>query len=427
MSERPIVVDHVSHFYGDEDLRRQVLFDVSAQIRAGEIVILTGPSGSGKTTLLTLIGALRSTQSGSLRVLGQELRNATENTLARVRRRIGYVFQAHNLLDALTARQNIRVPLELQESLDDAETDRRVDQALEAVGLADRGESHPSQLSGGQRQRVAIARALARQPEILLADEPTASLDKKTGRAIVEILEQLARQEGVTVVLVTHDNRILDVADRILALEDGRLQSLMSSVAGGTQHMLRLLGQDLRRGELVKRLESLDSESFGEMLEEVTEETRRLLEIVDLVQSETFESVLGQVVGGFSKKTSELLGAEEARLRLADEAGDLASLGYASDWTPGIGPLGHELALPVRDSHGRGFGVIEVSGPRDRPRFTDTDLHKLEEITSSLGLILESWWRMSCTCRAGEAARKCPCCGTSWHAPDAGATTSATP
>lgn len=232
MSEGPIVVDHLDHFYGEAELRRQVLFDVTAQIRAGEIVILTGPSGSGKTTLLTLIGALRSAQSGSLRVLGQELRDAAEPRLAEVRRRIGYVFQAHNLLEALTARQNVRMSLELEAERDDAELDRRVQDALEAVGLGDRGDEHPGRLSGGQRQRVAIARALARRPEIILADEPTASLDRETGRGVVEILQRLARQEGATVVLVTHDSRILDVADRILTLEDGRLRSLMGSVAG---------------------------------------------------------------------------------------------------------------------------------------------------------------------------------------------------
>ena len=280
MSEAPIVVQGVDHSFGEGELRRQVLFDISTQIDSGEIVILTGPSGSGKTTLLTLIGALRSTQAGSLRVLGHELREADEAKLADVRRRIGYVFQSHNLLEALTARQNIRMSLEVGLDGDGAEFEGRVDSALEAVGLADRGDSHPSQLSGGQRQRIAIARALARNPEIVLADEPTASLDKKTGRTVVEILERLARQEGVTVVLVTHDNRILDVADRILTLEDGRLRSLMSSVAGGTQHMLRLLGQDIRRGGLAQRLESLDTEAFGEILREVTEETSRLLEIV---------------------------------------------------------------------------------------------------------------------------------------------------
>lgn len=419
MSEAPIVVQGVDHSFGEGALRRQVLFDISTQIDSGEIVILTGPSGSGKTTLLTLIGALRSTQAGSLRVLGHELREADEAKLADVRRRIGYVFQSHNLLEALTARQNIRMSLEVGLDRDGAEFEGRVDSALEAVGLADRGDSHPSQLSGGQRQRIAIARALARNPEIVLADEPTASLDKKTGRTVVEILERLARQEGVTVVLVTHDNRILDVADRILTLEDGRLRSLMSSVAGGTQHMLRLLGQDIRRGELAQRLESLDTDAFGEILREVTEETSRLLEVVDLIQSDAFEGVLAQVVEGFSQKTAELLRADQASLDFADGARDLSALGFSAEWKPGVDPTGATLALPVADSKGKPFGVISVSGPQGRPGFTEADESRLRDLTTSLGLVLESWWRMSCACRVGGTAGPCPCCGEPWHAPSA--------
>jgi putative ABC transport system ATP-binding protein len=418
MSERPIVVRHVDHSFGEGELRRQVLFDVSAEIDAGEIVILTGPSGSGKTTLLTLVAALRSSQSGSLRVLGHELRDADEARLAEVRRRIGYVFQAHNLLEALTARQNVRMPLELDQGLGNAEIDRRVESALEAVGLAERAEAHPSQLSGGQRQRVAIARALGRQPEIVLADEPTASLDRETGRGIVELLERLARQQGVSVVLVTHDNRILDVADRILTLEDGRLRSLMSSVAGGTRQMLHLLGQEIRRGELVERVEALDADAFGELLRQVTEETRRLLDLVDLVQGDTFESMLAQVVRAFTRKTADLLGAEEASLRFADEAGGLPQLGLAPTDLPLPGERpGAHLALPVTGSRGIPLGVVELSGPRGRERFGESDERRLRELTASLGLILESWWRMSCACRAAGGGRTCPCCGASWYHP----------
>jgi len=418
MSEPPIVVEHLDHFYAEGGSRRQVLFDVCTEIREGEIVILTGPSGSGKTTLLTLIGALRSAQGGSLRVLGRELREADEVRLAEVRRHVGYVFQAHNLLEALTAHQNVRLSLELDEEIDDAEIDRRALSALEAVGLGDRSRSHPSRLSGGQRQRVAIARALARRPKILLADEPTASLDRETGRDIARLLEQRARRDGVTVVLVTHDNRILDVADRILALEDGRLTSLMSSVAGGTQRMLHQLAGEIRRGSFVQRVAALDAAGFGELLREVTDETRQLLEVAELVQGDTFESMLSQVVDAFTGKAAELLEAERATLRLAEDAEDRSALGLPGDAGPDpTRPAAGHLAVAVGDAQGRPFGVVEVLGPRGRADFDEDDARRLAELTRSLGLILETWWRMRCACRAASAARTCPCCGRSWHWP----------
>ena len=212
MSEAPIAIERVSHHFGEGALRRQILYEISAEIRSGEIVILTGPSGSGKTTLLTLIGALRSTQDGSLRVLGHELRGADETGLIRVRKNIGYVFQSHNLIDALTAAQNVAMSLKHEAGASSVEKRRRVRDVLESVGLGDHLDHYPSQLSGGERQRVAIARALARRPKIVLADEPTASLDKKSGRDVVERLQGLAKEQGVTVLLVTHDSRILDVA-----------------------------------------------------------------------------------------------------------------------------------------------------------------------------------------------------------------------
>jgi putative ABC transport system ATP-binding protein len=221
----PIAIERLCHYYGAGELRKQILYDITTEIGAGEIVIVTGPSGSGKTTLLTLVGALRSAQEGSLRVLGKELREASASALESVRKQIGYIFQSHNLIDALTARQNVEMALRLHAHKSAAELSARATSMLEAVGLGERIDHHPSQLSGGQRQRVAIARALSSQPRILLADEPTASLDKQSGRDVVDRIQTLAREQGVPVLLVTHDNRILDVADRIVHLEDGRLSS----------------------------------------------------------------------------------------------------------------------------------------------------------------------------------------------------------
>jgi putative ABC transport system ATP-binding protein len=221
-SEPAILISHLNHYYGQGSLQKQVLFDINLKIDRGEILIMTGPSGSGKTTLLTLMGSLRSVQDGNLSILGQALLNASKQQMTLARRNIGYIFQAHNLLNFLTAYQNVEMALEIQE-VTAAEADTRIRTVLGAVGLEDRVDYYPSDLSGGQKQRVAIARALVSQPRIILADEPTAALDKKSGRDVVEMMEKLAREQGCTILLVTHDNRILDLADRIIYMEDGYL------------------------------------------------------------------------------------------------------------------------------------------------------------------------------------------------------------
>ncbi|MFQ3612985.1 MAG: DevA family ABC transporter ATP-binding protein [Cyanobacteriota bacterium] len=222
-TEPVISVQNLNHYFGAGPLRKQILFDISLEIQQGEIVILTGPSGSGKTTLLTLLGGLRSAHEGSLKILGQEIRDAQEQQLVEVRRQIGYIFQAHNLMRFLTARQNVRMSLELHDTWLDQDPDARAVEMLEAVGLGSRIDYYPDSLSGGQKQRVAIARALVSHSKIVLADEPTAALDKQSGRDVVEIMQRLAQEQGCTILLVTHDNRILDIADRILLMEDGRL------------------------------------------------------------------------------------------------------------------------------------------------------------------------------------------------------------
>ncbi|MEM7064648.1 MAG: DevA family ABC transporter ATP-binding protein [Cyanobacteria bacterium P01_B01_bin.77] len=221
----PIIVSQqLSHSFGEGHLKKQVLTNIDLTIRAGEIVILTGPSGSGKTTLLTLMGGLRAAQSGSLKILDQEILGASKPILNQLRCNIGYIFQAHNLLSFLTARQNVRMSLELHAHFLDGDLDEIAAAMLTNVGLADRIDYYPDELSGGQRQRVAIARALVSHPKIVLADEPTAALDKQSGRDVVNIMQRLAKEQGCTILLVTHDNRILDIADRILYMEDGQLK-----------------------------------------------------------------------------------------------------------------------------------------------------------------------------------------------------------
>lgn len=226
-----IAVDNLDHFFGKGELRKQALFDVNLAISAGEIVILTGPSGSGKTTLLSLMGGLRSPQSGSLRILDTELVGAAKNIAVEARRSCGYIFQAHNLHSSLTVQENVMMGLEMHGAYPRSERRDRAVQMLELVGLEERTQYYPDNLSGGQKQRVAIARALVSHPQIVLADEPTAALDKQSGRDVVNIMKKLAKEQGCTILMVTHDNRILDIADRIIYMEDGRLADNPDTVA----------------------------------------------------------------------------------------------------------------------------------------------------------------------------------------------------
>lgn len=226
MTSQPVISIHnLDHYFGHGSLRKQVLCNINLEINAGEIVIMTGPSGSGKTTLLTLVGGLRSTQSGSLRVLGRELCGANAQELVKVRRHNGYIFQAHNLHGSLTALQNVKIALELHKRISLKNMRTRSAQMLEQVGLGNHLHYYPDELSGGQKQRVAIARALVSHPQIILADEPTAALDSQTGRDAVNLMQKLAKEQGCTILMVTHDNRILDIADRIVHMEDGKLNS----------------------------------------------------------------------------------------------------------------------------------------------------------------------------------------------------------
>ncbi len=217
---------NLNHFYGSGELRKQVLFKNNLTVYPGEIIIMTGPSGSGKTTLLTLIGALRRVEEGKLAVLGQSLEGASASQLVQFRRQVGFIFQAHNLFESLTATQNVRMSLELTRPNHSMRENTKVaKEMLDQVGLSNRSGHKPNQLSGGQKQRVAIARGLVHNPKLVLADEPTAALDEQSGRTVVELLKRLASENQSTIVIVTHDNRILDVADRIITLVDGEIRS----------------------------------------------------------------------------------------------------------------------------------------------------------------------------------------------------------
>ena len=434
----PIAARALSHFYGSGELRKQILYDVDVEVRAGEIVIVTGPSGSGKTTLLTLVGALRSAQEGSLQVLGRELRGADARALQSVRQQIGYIFQHHNLIEALTARQNVEIALQLHPNGGTRELRERSCAMLEAVGLGDRVEHHPAQLSGGQRQRVAIARALVSQPRIILADEPTASLDKKSGRDVVDRMHGLAREQGVTVVLVTHDNRILDIADRIIHLEDGRLSSFTDAVLANTQHLMRMLAESNRKGELRHLVATMTREQFQRGLEQLTSESRRFLDATAMAHDEAFQSMLEQALFAFTFKMGDLLDAERASLFLVDHERGEMWLRVAQDeggkplefrMPLGVGVAGHVaasgagcriddayadprfnraldqetgfrtrsiLCLPLRSTAtGRVFAVAQLLNPRDGSVFDAEDEKRFASFLDSIGVILETWWSMA--------------------------------
>ena len=436
MDDAPIVLEHLDHFFGAGALRKQILHDVSVEIRSGEIVIVTGPSGSGKTTMLTLIGALRSAQQGSVRVLGQELRGATRRTLEGVRRDVGYIFQAHNLLDALTATQNVMMSL-LLDRVPKREARERAREWLRAVGLGERLDHHPSQLSGGQRQRVAIARALAGSPRIVLADEPTASLDKQSGREVVDHMQTLARQQGVTVLLVTHDNRILDIADRIVHLEDGRLTTFTEHVAANTQHMMDMLARNNRKGELQRRVAQARPDELSGLLLQATQSAEEFLRITELAQDDAFQSLFEGVLGAFTQRFGELLEVERASLFLVDRergelwlkvaqaegdrpvdlrmpigkgvAGRVATTGQSlriddAQASPLFNPdfdreTGFQtksiLCVPIVDRRGEVFAVAQLLNKQSGVPFGDADEAKFAEFVRGIAPVLEGWARMA--------------------------------
>jgi putative ABC transport system ATP-binding protein len=414
-----------------------VLDDITLEVSPGEIVIMTGPSGSGKTTLLSLIGALRSTQEGSLRVLGRELRGSAKGDLLEVRRRIGYIFQAHNLLDSLSARQNVEMSLVHHHDCPDQEMADRAVAMLRAVGLEAHGGKRPAQLSGGQRQRVAIARALVGEPRIVLADEPTASLDKESGRQVVQLIHDLARRNGCAVLLVTHDNRILDVADRVVHMEDGRLKSFTAAVTTDTQRMLEALARNTRKGDLVQRVQDMPLAAFSALLEQLTAESEQLLRVLSLSQSDAFESMLDQVLDAFTLKIGKLMSAEKATLFVVDAssselwsksisehveirvplaagiAGFVARTGQPLNVHDAYAePLFNRrvdeetgfrtrsvLAIPIVNATGGVFAVLQLLNKIDGQPFGEADLRLSSELTGQLGVILETWTTMRHTQR----------------------------
>jgi putative ABC transport system ATP-binding protein len=224
LGEPGVVATGISYAFSPELDRKPVLSDINLTVGRGEFVILTGPSGAGKTTLITLIGALRSVQTGSLWVLGHELAGLSPLSQQELRRRIGFIFQEHNLFDALTPFETLTLAMHLRGTQIDADTARReATEMLAALGIEDYLHAKPRELSTGQKQRVAIARALINQPALVLADEPTASLDRVATDIVIGLLRKRAQHQGSTILLVTHDNQLFDRADRVVTIVDGRI------------------------------------------------------------------------------------------------------------------------------------------------------------------------------------------------------------
>jgi putative ABC transport system ATP-binding protein len=223
MSNAAIQVQGLNHYFGQGEACKQAIWELNLEIERGKLTILMGPSGSGKTTVLTLMGCLREVQEGSLRLLGSEINGASETQLTGFRRKLGFIFQAHNLHESLTATQNVQMGLQVHGPGNAATQLAATQHMLAIVGLADHMDYLPGNLSGGQKQRIAVARALVSNPEIVFADEPTAALDKESGMNVVAMLKALGKSRQTTTVMVTHDNRILELADRIITMEDGRI------------------------------------------------------------------------------------------------------------------------------------------------------------------------------------------------------------
>ncbi len=218
-----IEVRELTKTYSEGAAAARALDGVDLDVYAGDVTLLMGPSGSGKTTLVSIMGAILRPSSGSVKIAGREITRLAERELPAVRlRHIGFVFQGFNLFPTLTAVENVELALKLKK-VRGAEARRGARALLDEMALSDKYDSFPADLSGGQKQRVAIARALAGEPDIVLADEPTAALDKDSGRMVMRMLRGLAREQGRAVVIVTHDSRVLEYADRVVKIEDGRV------------------------------------------------------------------------------------------------------------------------------------------------------------------------------------------------------------
>ncbi|MGK7873540.1 MAG: ATP-binding cassette domain-containing protein [Xenococcaceae cyanobacterium] len=432
MTQNSVInIQNVNHYYGRGLLRQQILFNINLTVKLGEIVILAGPSGSGKTTLLTLIGGLRSVQEGSLKVFDRELCRATNKQLLQLRSQLGYIFQDHNLVPFFTAFQNVEMSLKLNKHLSKEKIRKKAETILEEVGLKDQVNRYSNQLSGGQKQRVAIARALVTQPRIVLADEPTASLDKNTGRDVVEIMQRLAKQQGCTIILVTHDNRILDIADRIISLEDGRLSASKGELLLNISTLMSAISET-DRDQMEELMETLSIQQFSNFLDKLNKEFQQLLSTINMLTDRSLNDKIEIIIQTISFKIARILQAQQVTFFVVDKendrlwsknargpGGELISIeiplnvgiaGYVATTgetvnipdpykDPRFNPqvdrdtgfrTRNILCLPIFNSQKEVFAVVQLLNKAGDVPFDADDEQKFFELTQSLGFILET-------------------------------------
>lgn len=221
MEQAYVKLDHVSKVYGTGDVQIKAVDEINFEIQRGEFVVIVGPSGAGKTTVLNILGGMDQASSGRVLVDGIDIAGYSGRKLTSYRRNdIGFVFQFYNLVPNLTALENVELALQICKEPMDAQT------VLREVGLGDRMKNFPAQLSGGEQQRVSIARALAKNPKLLLCDEPTGALDYQTGKAILKLLQDTCRERGMTVIVITHNSAIAPMADRVIKIKNGKVSKM---------------------------------------------------------------------------------------------------------------------------------------------------------------------------------------------------------
>ncbi len=338
----------VDFAYGEGEARNQVLFDIGFTVEPGQLVVMTGPSGSGKTTLLTLIGGLRTMQQGRLEILGHDVTRLSAAELVRVRRDIGFIFQMHNLFDSLTAYENVKMAMQLGGAPIRPRTMRERGIAmLESLGLGARIGHKPRQLSGGQRQRVAIARALANQPKLVLADEPTAALDKEASHNVVRLFKDMTVDNNTAILMVTHDHRIIELADRLIHMVDGRIVSDV------------VLNDALRICEFLKGVEGFKNLTPIELTHVAEHMTKR-------------HYMPGEVVIREGEVGHELFLVSDGAVRVERSGGEVARLGP--------GEFFGELALMSGE---RRNATVTAADPLETYVLDETDFHAAIDASAS--------------------------------------------